>query len=294
MVGQTTWRIVDDAQRVYTGPATLVRWTGSPPGVFEIQVINPPEPFRSAPYPFRMRLFTSTGVREFEIPAPPPVPRPPETEEERIAEAAKRISDCYTFSTLLTRVKALQVFWLPTPQPVIRTAQHWLVAIRGLDGEDRVNVWDAHTRELLAETRPYAGGLTEVSLVLPAGQAVRALQLTLNEEPPIPMETYARRVAALRGRDGAAQHTVLIRQTPLHTVAEIALGRAAETVVPQRDRERLSLFTRGPDGFGRIDLDPLDPGRHPVGTRVEPDAAPGGNFPEPACGSRGRPTRDAR
>ena len=271
-VGQTTWRIVADPQGVYGDPATLVHWSGVPGG-FEVQVTQPAEPYRSAPYPMRFQLFTSMGVREFEIPAPPPVPRPPQTREEELAEAAERVSNCYIFSTLLTRVKALQVFWLPTPQPVLRAGQHWQVLVRGLREEERLRAWHAETGELLAEIAPYDGGLTELSLVLPADRAATAVQLTSGDAAgPPPVSTYAELAGALRGpADGQPRrgpNPVAIRQTPLYPMARIALAGPAEALAPIRGRDRLSLLVGGPDGTHRLDLDPLDPGRNPVRSEV--------------------------
>jgi hypothetical protein len=268
-VGQTTWRIVDDRQGVYTGASTLIHWTGGPPGVFEFQVTQPHDPYASVPYALRMQLFTSVGVREFEIPAPPPLPRAPQTPKEQLDAAADRVSNCYIFSTLLTEVKALQVRWRPNPPPVLKVGQHWQLLVRGLHRRDQLNVWNAETREALAEIGAFTGGATEVSLVLPPESAISALQLTLNEESPFPMAEYARRAANVHGRQATGKHPVLIRQTPLYLVAEVELARAAETVVPRRSRDGLILFAAGTEGVERIELDLLDPSRFPISTRAK-------------------------
>lgn len=266
-VGQTTWRIVDDRQGVYTGASTLIHWTGGPPGVFEFQLTQPHDPFASAPYALRMQLFTSVGVREFEIPAPPRLPRPPQTRQEQLDAAAERISSCYIFSTLLTEVKALQVLWRPNPPPLLKVAQHWQILVRGLERGDQLSAWNAQTRELLAETGAFKGGLTEVSLIMPAGRPMSALQLTLNEESPLSMGEYADRAANVHGRQATGKHPVLIRQTPLYLLAEVELAQVAEAVVPRRSRDGLTLFATGAHGLERIELGLLEPGRFPVSAR---------------------------
>ena len=269
--GQATWRIVDDTTGVYRSSATRIHWTGAPPGVFEVQVTHPPEPYRSAPAPFRMQLFTSFGVREFEIPAPPPMPKPPQTKAEQTAEAAERIANCYIYSSLLARVKALQVFWLPNPPPdgELDVAQHWQVLIRGLEAEHGIRAWEPEGRELLAEVSPYSGGLAELSLTLQPEQTIRALQLTLNDAEPLSLRTYARRAAALRGRKATGPYEVLIRQTPLYRVATVPLAEAAETLVPERDGDSLRLLAGRTGGVDRIALDALEPRRPALTARLD-------------------------
>jgi hypothetical protein len=269
-VGDVTWRIVDDTTGVYRSPATAFHWTGAPPGVFEVQVTHPPEPYRSAPVPFRMQLFTSFGVREFEIPAPPPMPKPPQTKEEQIFEEAERINNCYIYSTLLTRVKALQVFWLPNPPPEreVEVGQHWQVLIRGLGLDEQIRAWEPETRELLAEVAPYSGGLTELSLTLQPEQAIQALQLTLDDARPLSLRTYARRAGAVRGRKAIGPHEVLIRQTRLYFVAEIPLAQPAEKLVAQRENDVLRLLAEGSEGVEQLDVDALDPRQPAVSARL--------------------------
>lgn len=258
-VGQATWRIVDDAAGYYTGPKTRVNWVAGVPGAFEVTLGRPPDAFASAPYGLRMQFFTSLGVREFRLPVPPAYPKPPATREEVIAEAAERISECYAKSSLIGRVKALQVHWLPTPQPDLKVGQHWQALVRGLSVEDRLVAWDADTRTVLAEVRSYNGGVTEVSLVQPPGQPLRALQLTLNDAPFLDEETYRRRVAELERREADGPTPVVLRQTPLYLVAQVELDESAESLSARRVGGALRLTAGGL----QYDFDPLDPSARP-------------------------------
>lgn len=259
-VGQVTWRIIEDIHKVYNGSSTRVRWTGIP-GIFEVEVHQPPEPFASSPTPCRIQFFTSAGIREFEIPAPPPRPKPPATLQEQLDEAAERIANCYIYSFLLTMVKALQVFWLGNPpRDEMRVGQHWQIVVHGLGTEDRIRAWNADTRTVLAEVRPFAGGTAEVSIALPPGQAMRALQLTLNDAPFMEAHAYAHEVAQIQGRPSVGPNAVLIRQTLLYHIGDIELEGPADTVVPYGISDRVRFLVHGEGGTRSIDLNPFDPG----------------------------------
>jgi hypothetical protein len=264
-VGQATWRIVDDPAGYYAGPKTRVNWVAGVPGAFEVTLGRPPGAFASARYGLRMQFFTSLGVREFRLPAPPPYPKPPATREEVIAEAAERISECYAKSSLIGLVKALQVYWLPMPQPDFKVGQHWQALVRGLSVEDRLVAWDADTRAALAEVRSYNGGVTEVSLVRPPGQPLRALQLTLNDAPFLDEETYRDRVAELERREADGPTPVVLRQTPLYLVVQVELDEPAESLSAQRVGGALRLTAGGV----QYDVDPRDPSAQPRLSRVD-------------------------
>lgn len=252
-VGETNKYVIDDPGGIYGGAATRIHWIGGVPGTFEIQVDNPPEPFASAPYPLRLRFFTSVGVREFEIAAPPPVPKPPTGREAAIAEDAKRISECYVFSSLLTMVKALQVKWLPMPQP--RFGQHWQVLVQGLSAEDRLVAWNVDTREVLAEVRAYEGGLAELSLVMAGRRPLRALQLTLNDAPFLEEVAYRHLSASIPGRQEVGPTPVMIRQTPLHPVAEVELEEPASALTAYLGADSLRMLVQTERGTSQIDLE---------------------------------------
>lgn len=267
-VGQVTWRIIDDPAGVYRGLKTRVHWTGNPPGAFEIEVDQPPEPFASAPYPFRMQLFTSYGVREFEIAAPPPVPKRPMTQREVIFEEAERVSECYVFSSLLNIVKALQVQWLPRPTPDLKAGQHWQALVRGVGPEDRVSAWNAQTRELLAEVRPYAEGLVEVSLVMSPDMPMRTLQLTINDAPLLREQEYLAAAGAIESRQEEGPNPTLLRQTPLYLVARLELDEMALAVAASAQTDSLRVHLKGREGSSLMDLDLLNPGHRPRLTRI--------------------------
>ena len=270
-VGQATWRIVDDPVGYYTGPKTRLNWVAGVPGAFEVTLGRPPETFTSAPYGMRIQFFTSLGVREFLLPVPRAYPKPPATREQVIFEVAERISECYAKSSLIGRVRALQVHWLPMPQPGLtptpglRVGQHWQVLVRGLSDEDRLVVWDVDTRAVLAELRPYNGGVTELSLVQPPGQPLRAVQLTLNDGPFLDKESYRRGVAALERSETEGRTPVVLRQTPLYLIAQVELDEIAESLSVRRIDGALRL-TAG--GF-RYDMDPLDALARPRRSRAE-------------------------
>ena len=257
-VGQVTWRIIDDEQGVYRGRKTRVHWDTWPSEVFEIIVEDPDEPYASNPYPFRFQFFTSMGVREFEIPAPPPMPKPPVTREEQINAAAERISRCYIFSSLISRIKALQVLWLPRPQPVAEVGQHWQVLVHGLKADDRLIAWDVDRREVLAEVRPYSSGLAEISLVTAHGQSMRALQLTLNDAPFLEETVYHKQAASVTGQQETGPNPVYIRQGPLYLAARIALDNAAEVIEAVAEPNVLHLIVDGLNGPSQIKLDLLN------------------------------------
>jgi hypothetical protein len=257
-VGDVTWRVINDRHGVYTGPATQVYWTGNPPGVFEIKLTHPREPFASAPHAFHIQLFTSVGVREFVIPAPPRLPRPPQTEEERIFEAAERISECYASSSVLAQIRALQVFWLPRPADDVSTGQHWQVLLWGVEPRRQVRVWNAETGELLAEAYGFPDGLTEVSLVLAPDRAVGAVQVTLDDTPVMSADEYARHVAKVTASQEELELAVSVRQTPLYQITKVPLEHTAHSVVPEAFQNRLVLLTDGAGGREQIDLDLAD------------------------------------
>lgn len=271
-VGQVTWRIIDDPAGVYRGLKTRVHWTGNPPGAFEIEVDQPPDPFASAPYPFRMQLFTSYGVREFEIPAPPPVPKRPTTQREVIFEEAERISECYVFSSLLNIVKALQVHWLPMPTPDLKVGQHWQALVRGVGPEERVSAWNAVTRDLLAEVTPYNEGLVEVSLVMPPEMPMRTLQLTRNDAPFLREQEYLAAAGAVARRQEEGPNPTLLRQTPLYLVAQLELDEMALAVAASTQTDSLRIHLNGREGSSLIELDLLNPGYQPRLTRIEAPA----------------------
>jgi hypothetical protein len=149
---KTCWQIVDDTLGVYTRAETLVHWSGAGvPGIFEVVVPDPPQAFADAPYDLHLPLFTSYGVRQFNVPAPPATPKLPSREHDRIAETAAIISECYAISILFSQIKALQVFWRPDPPPDARAAQHWLLQISGIHQQESIRAWDAERGTLLAE-----------------------------------------------------------------------------------------------------------------------------------------------
>ncbi|WP_406182385.1 hypothetical protein [Streptomyces canus] len=247
-VGGATWRVFDDPQGVYAGPHTRVYW-GGVPGAYEVTVSEPPEPFASAPYPFRFQMFTSAGVREFEIPAPPAVPKL--TPEEQFWEEAERINNCYIFTSLIHLIKALQVFWLPRPAEGGMPGQHWQVRIEGLESQDTIRVWNPDSGQLLAELTPLADGHVEVSLVFAAEHAVHSLQLTANDTAPMSMSVYTDLVASLGKLDKPGPHKVDIRQTPLYALKKVQLGHSqSDRLRLYRRNGRLSILVDGSRGGG--------------------------------------------
>lgn len=219
-VGQATWRIIDDTFGVYGGPSGYTSWTGVP-GTFEVRVTNPPEPFASSPNPLILRFFTSCGVREFIVPPPPPVPKLTPTEWRN--HQLERAANCYIFSTMLTRIKALQVLWLPTPRPDQRVAQHWQIVLANIDPGRLIKVWDIPRNMLLAEVEALADQ-TEISLVTTPDQSTELLQLTLDGEDPLPGNVYASRVRGLVSQNGSGATPLRMQQTPLHLIGRLALS----------------------------------------------------------------------
>jgi hypothetical protein len=299
-VGQITWRVVKDPAKDYQYPRARVNWTGIP-GVFEVEVKAATQ-IHSGPAgmvavlgakPMHVQFFTNYGVREFKIPPPPP--SPVFTPEEAKIDDLERVNECYIFSTILTRVKALQVFWLPTPQPHFDEAQHWQAILGGLPAGRRVRAWNADSGKLLAEVAS-VDRMTEISLVVPAGQQVRALQLTLDDQRPLSASAYFGRVARLRGRNARAETWTLVRQTPLRLAARIALGAQTDSLAVDRSAQTLRALTTGPAGASSVSLDLMNPANAavrlqrargaPGGLRPHTSLAEGGTFVEPSLDPR--------
>jgi hypothetical protein len=247
--------------------------------VFEIEVDDPPEPFASTPYAFRMQLFSSYGVREFEISAPPPMPRKPTSQREIIFEEAKRISECYVFSSLLNIVKALQVHWLPMPTPGLRAGQHWQALVGGIGPADRVFAWNGDTGELLAEVGPYGEGAAELSLVIPPDAVFQTLQLTLNGQSFRRAAEYLAAARRIDGRKEAGPNPTLLRQTPLYLVGQLALPQAASAVGARSDANVLRVQASSAESCWSIELDAHNPGHQPRITRSSSPMRPASQVP---------------
>jgi hypothetical protein len=258
------WRVVDDSQGVYSRDQTLIHWTGAGvPGDFEIVVTDPPADF--VPYPLHLQLYTNYGVRQFNIPAPPPLPKLPSTQQEVIAEAAHRISECYAISSLLSLIKALQVFWLPYPTP--DESQHWQIQVNGLKQQDWIRAWDAERGTLLAEASAWGRDYAELSLVT-GSRPVRVLQVTLNDQPMLSMDRYRELSGAVEGKPETALNPVIVKQTRLLPLREFALpGRATNLdlqvsasgiVMLAWDRETVWQISTRPRGLHDFTLTRLD------------------------------------
>ncbi|MBV9599613.1 MAG: hypothetical protein JOZ87_22515 [Chloroflexi bacterium] len=204
-------------------PYPLIHWTGAGvPGDFEIVVTDPPSDF--VPYPLHLQLYTNYGVRQFDVPAPPPLPELPSTEQEVVDEAAHRISECYAISSLLSRIKALKVFWLPYPAP--GESHHWQVQVNGLNEQDWIRAWDAERGSLLAETKASGRDYAQLSLVT-EGQPLRILQVTLNDQPMLTQDKYRDLSVALEAKPETALNSILVKQTRLLPLREFALPERA-------------------------------------------------------------------
>lgn len=220
------WRIPDDAGGMYSGDHIDINWTGAGLGVFEIAVLSPTQAFIDDPQPLHFQLFTNYGVRRFNIAPPKKPPHIPATPQEVLAEAAQRISECYAISSLLARIKALQFVWLPDPPPDYRGAQHWQIQIEGLRQGDRLHAWDPSRGKELADVAAWGGTFGELSL-LNDGEAMRSMQITLNDQPLLSEENYRKLAASVEGKSETALNPVQISQTQLLHLTEIPLpGRA--------------------------------------------------------------------
>jgi hypothetical protein len=270
--GNATWQLLADLQGVYAGPRALTHWSGIP-GSFDVEVTDPPPAFAQAPYPFRLRFFTSFGVREYAIPAPPPPPAPPATEQEVIALEAARISECYIFTSLIDIVKALQVVWIPDPPDGSEVTQHWQIVVDGLRATDRVHVWNGDTGEPLAEAGALLGSRTELSLLLPPARAATTLQITMNDDGFLPARAYAERLRALPTLSAHGTYSTRVRQTRLRALGTIALFAPATELLLQQRLDGLRVVAQGAHGTTSIDT-ALGATAHVVGYTLSHDATP--------------------
>jgi hypothetical protein len=147
------------------------------------------------------------------------------TPAEGQARAIERLNDCKIFSSLIHRVKALQVFWLPRPPEGIAEGQHWQLRIGGLGAGRRLRAWDAERGRLLSEIST-APEVTEVSLVVPPEHAVRTLQLTLDETPLMEQDEYLREASSVVPDQAVTGASLVVRQTPLLRAPVSGLLRA--------------------------------------------------------------------
>jgi hypothetical protein len=228
--GQTVaWRIVDDTGGVYNGVDTRVEWSGvGIPGTFQVIVASPPESFAEAPYALHLQFYTSYGVRQFDIPAPPLVPKPPPTEQGRIAWDAAIISECYTQSSLIALIKILQIPWLGDPPEGVVSARHWQVLVDGLSPESALSAWNEHGT-LLAQVRPFGGRFAELSVITEREEA-SLLQVTLDGREPLSPAEYRQLAADVARRAKDAPTPVTARQSTLIRLATIPLPARAEGV----------------------------------------------------------------
>jgi hypothetical protein len=272
------WRIVDDPAGVYNRTETLIHWTGAGvPGVFEIVVPNPPAAFAAAPYPLHLQVYTSYGVRQFDIPAPPPVPKLPSTQQEIIAEAVQRISECNAISSLIARIKALQVLWLPDPPPIFEPAQHWQIEVGGLTRGDWLHAWDAERGTPLAEVNAWAGNVAELSLIIDRAP-VRTVQVTLNEQSLLSTDEYRRRSAEVAADSEGAPTPVFIQQTQLIKLAEFAVPIRAEGLDLQLSRDNLAILVWDASEAWRIETRPRALNEHSM-TQVDSAAVRRSSLP---------------
>jgi hypothetical protein len=166
-----------------TGSYTEIGW--SIPGYFEVLVSNPPDTFQDHPYELHVRFFTSGGVRQFAIPAPPARVHLTREEvvQEALREAAWRLNNCYIHAHLFPTIKGLHVKWIPDPPPDAEVGQHWQIYVQGLDQGRQVTAWDQSTGRKLAIVRADSGGHIELSLVIPETRPLETLLLTLDDQP---------------------------------------------------------------------------------------------------------------
>jgi hypothetical protein len=264
-VGQVTWRIVGPHAAEYSYPRARTAWSGIP-GQFEVELQGYYQPALGrfeheviAEKPLQLHFFTGYGVREFRIPGPPPLPR--ETAEQAQQRLIERANNCYVYSTIFTRVKALQVFWLPRPPEDGHGAQHWQLMVGGLGEGRRLRAWNARTGERLADVTTLPS-LTEVSLVIPATDAVQLMQFTLDDTPLLDSMEYERAIAGLATRQRVAEAPVLIRQTVLHHLSTISLAAPAVGIEASQNENLLRLDVLHADARSEIELDRVD--RHHV------------------------------
>lgn len=252
--------VVDDPQNMYDlrRENTLYHWTGVP-GTLEIDVKGPTESFAQNPYGLHLRMFTNFGTREFDFPAPRPTPKLPSTPSEVIMEAAERISQCYAISSLLARIKALQVFWAPYPQPEYKTHQHWQIRVENLSATDRIRAWDPEHGTVLAEVGTWGDKVADLSMVME--EPMQTLQLTLNDQQMLSMNDYVQRSHELVAQEASArEHTVLnavtIQQTPLLPLAEIPLPLRADAISLRLTSSELALRVWNQEEAWNVQMQP--------------------------------------
>jgi hypothetical protein len=275
------WRVIDDPQNAYSGVNARVEWSGvGVPGLFQVIVDSPPEPFADAPpYPLHLQFYTSYGVRQFNVPAPPPLPKPPPTNQGHIAWQAERISRCYTRSSLAALIKILQIGWLPDPQPDAPASRHWQIWVGGLAPENWLRAWDARGT-LLAEARAWGGDFAELSLITTDPQ-IRLLQVTLDNQEPLPAAEYLRRSAEVKRNAKDAPTPIRLRQSLLVPLATIALPNQCDAIRLQSDGQRLTITAWDREGAWLVRL----PGLAAAGWSIV-RAAQGSPIPLPSLPSR--------
>jgi hypothetical protein len=246
------FNIIDDINGVYTSDNTRIEYSNAP-GRLVVTVREPPDStgFKEHPYPLKIRFLTSGGAKLYTILAPPLFPVPPTDPEEIRRQQAEfiqwKVNNCYWKQSLLTRVKALQVLWLPNPSPDSRIAQHWLVRIIGLALGDIITAWDGETGRRLAMVRSASGGETEISLVLPSQRFIQSLMLTLNDMPFLNADKYAELVSTLSSPTEPGPHQIESVQTLLVPVNEIQFGTEVERIELTEEHGTINLtaYTAG-------------------------------------------------
>jgi hypothetical protein len=175
-----------------------------------------------------------------------PKPQPPAIQLELDRqEFAWRLANCFIHSTLVDVVRALQVLWLPNPQPDVLAGQHWQIYLEGLVAGRMATVWDQASGRRLAMVRSNQRGQLDISMVIPEERALDAVIVTFDDRAFMTAAEFREALAQVPLVAEPTGPMVSVQQTVLTPLASVSLGGVGDRIELLEHEGDVYLSARG-------------------------------------------------